>query len=1240
MRLCSKSTAPYIIGNTILENSILGDDYGSVEELRENLEAGDLLTLQRTAAVIRQYNWGLVDSLDTFKKWIAAVIENNGLSKSGIFFIWDEFTEYVANSDEQTILQQLSEFSKVQPFFMLFVVHRTTEMVERITPERYQLITHRFHHVEFHISTDAAFDLIAGSINIRNGMSEHWKEERKSVIKNIMHFLPDMSGLDDKISEQIEHLCPMHPMTIKLLSRVAENYAASQRTMFRFMKDQSNTEQGFVGYINKEGPDSQACWLTPEWLWDYFFTRESDFSDKDTKAAEFIRHYEESRHLVENDENAHRVFKTAMLLLALMSSTKGIYSGRKAKDGIAATKDCLETCLAGVINKGQIEDLLQTMVDGKILVLDEGANNIVRIQLPFRGAGDTDFASRLTANDKKYSRYMMFSKDGAFAQEFEKMAWDENDATLRRMKIAVCCAETNSINTRLSEIIKELEKSPYKLGLLIVTVQSDAQAVSIQSVLQAKAAESNEPRLTIALVKTPLTDENRAKWLAAITKQEMASDSGQTGSVQQYRIEAATIIKSWVGSAVSGGKIIAYNGNTILNSSIYGMAHLRKIIRSSVQDVIFKYAPENIVVTNTAYKSCNDGAPTAGIQRKSGNSQLTNVLNSLKLAGILDLTTIGEIADARNSGNKQAECVAALAELIKNEMESGHKVSLGDLWATLQRAPYGYYNTIACGVLLGFVFSCYKNSKYTWTDSVQSPHVLAEATISKMVSSMCGGKMTTDYLSAGSLTWQNYSEYLSKIFGLSAAQLAEQTSGYHNVREAVVKSGSPFWVLKYLPETEWSSEDLRRTADKVIDHIQTFIAQEGDIEGAMSETLQLLTGRGKIRVVLAKAFQDKNVMAAAFRAFLFEASPKLKEVATRLAVQPEELSDRLHSVMQGAIYTWTEEQVKEKLVDVAEQYEFLEAIGNVMGTTYHSIEAAKKDLENLFSFLRVPMIAIAELNKPWFSALQVLYNVAFTDVTRLCAEDRETAVLALEQHGVLAKDCLQNGKPILEEILNSRNIECTQDELAAVYAGLKDLNCNTTLTQFNKDLDAQIYKISFARNKSTLLEIWRSTTGEDSIKKWCNSHDVPLMWIIPKELTKTFSTLLDVQNGNYTVDAAVTSAIHSLQKMDKGILTDNNCIEKAFIALIGSEYSLLWDANRTAIITEAKIKIGNDMSTWTAADLTTLQGILKRLQQEKAKKEKLVGAKNDVLTMKESVLRDRVTAFLDTHPEFCDEFSK
>lgn len=1234
--VCQQINSPVHNWEYILDTTTLGDDYSSVEELREAIDAGDLKALQRTAAIIRQFNWGLVDSLETFKKWISTVIDNNGLSKSGIFFLWDEFTEYVANSDDQTVLQQLSEFCKVKPFFMLFVVHRTSEMVERITPERYQLITHRFHQVEFHISADAAFDLIAGSINIRSGMTEHWKDERKSVIKNINPFLPDMSGLDDKITDQIEHLCPMHPMTIKLLSRVAENYAASQRTMFRFMKDQSTSDQGFVGYINKYGPDSQACWLTPEWLWDYFFTRESDFSDKDTKAAEYIRHYEESRHLVESDENAHRVFKTAMLLLALMSSTKGIYSGKKAKDGIAATQECLETCLAGVMSKAQIKDLLDTMVDGKILVLDEDSHGNVRIQLPFRGSGNDDFAARLAANDKKYSRYMMFSKDGAFAQEFEKLAWDANDATQKRMKIAVCCAETNSINTRLAEITKELEKCPYKLGLLIVTVYSDAQAVSIQSALQAKATSENEPRLTIALVKTPLTDENRKKWLTAITKQEMASESGQTGAVNQYKMEAATIISSWVSSTVSAGKIIAFTGNVVLNN-IFGMAHLRKTIRTNVQDAIFPYAPENIVVTTTAYKSCNDGAPTAGIQRKSSNSQLSSVLNSLKVAGVLDLNSITEMAEA--TGNKQADCIAALAKTVRSEMESGHKVNLGDLWETLQKPPFGYYNTIACGVLLGYVFSCYKNSKYTWTDSVQSPHVLAESTIGKMVSNMCGGKMTTDYLSAGSITWQNFSDYLGKIFNLNQAQLAEQTTGYHNVREAVTKSGAPFWALKHIPDASWSSEDLKNTAEKVIDDIQVFIAQDGDIENAMSDVLQLLQGRGKIRVVLAKAFQDKNAMAAAFRTFLFSASPELKDIATKLAIQPEELSDKLHMVMQGAIYTWTEDQVKEKLDDVSGEYRYLEAIGNVFGKVYHSIDAAKKDLLNLFKFLRISLSAIEQLNPVWYPALEILYRVAKGTGSHQDADSRNRDIDVLAQYGVFAKDCLSDGKTVLADILAKKQIDCTSDELSTIYAGLKDLTCEATLTQFDKEINSQLSKISFARNKTLLQESWVTISGEPTVKDWCNKYGVPLLWIVPKELQKPFSTLIDVQKKNHTVDTAVVGAINAITAMDASLLTNTDKIENAFISLVGQEYKDIWNSDRVALITETKLKIGNDMSAWSVSDLTILQRVLKKAQQEKAKKEKLVGTKNSVRSMNDAVLRDKVSAFLDAHPEFCDDFA-
>ena len=110
----------------------------------------------------------------------------------------------------------------------------------------------------------------------------------------------------------------------------------------------------------------------------------------------------------------------------------------------------------------------------------------------------------------------MFSKDGVFANELEDKAWDENDASKRRMKICVCCAETLSIKNRLEEINSELQKAPYKLGLLIVIVRDDAQYMSIQSQLAGLAADSGEPRLTIALAKTPLTDELRKKWPASV----------------------------------------------------------------------------------------------------------------------------------------------------------------------------------------------------------------------------------------------------------------------------------------------------------------------------------------------------------------------------------------------------------------------------------------------------------------------------------------------------------------------------------------------------------------------------------------------------------------------------------------------------------------------------------------------------------------------------------------------------
>lgn len=60
------------------------------------------------------------------------------------------------------------------------------------------------------------------------------------------------------------------------------------------------------------------------------------------------------------------------------------------------------------MSKTQVKDLLDTLEECKIILRDEGANGVVRLQMPFRGGSDDEFKIRFDANDKKYTRYLHF----------------------------------------------------------------------------------------------------------------------------------------------------------------------------------------------------------------------------------------------------------------------------------------------------------------------------------------------------------------------------------------------------------------------------------------------------------------------------------------------------------------------------------------------------------------------------------------------------------------------------------------------------------------------------------------------------------------------------------------------------------------------------------------------------------------------------------------------------------------
>ena len=173
----------------------------------------------------------------------------------------------------------------------------------------------------------------------------------------------------------------------------------------------------------------------------------------------------------------------------------------------------------------------------------------------------------------------------------------------------------------------------------------------------------------------------------------------------------------------------------------------------------------------------------------------------------LAVTDINEMADM--TGNNSVQAVSELAKIIRDEMQSGQKVVLSDLWSKLMKPPFGYYDTIACGILLGYVFTGYKDSEYTWTDSAGAPQILVENNLKTMVYNLVKGKMTTDYISSGSETFRLFRDYIKDIMALPDVKVANETECWHNMRESVTKSGSPFWTLKYLPQSTYGSAEHR-----------------------------------------------------------------------------------------------------------------------------------------------------------------------------------------------------------------------------------------------------------------------------------------------------------------------------------------------------------------------------------------------------------------------------------------------
>lgn len=1181
--------------------------------------------------------------VDRFEEWIKDIIVGNNLSDTGIVFIWDEFTGFLRDCGDDNVLQRLSEFCKSidkdgktkanAPFFLCLIVHRDPTWVSGLGDETYERILHRYHELKFHITESAAYDLIGDSIIPRLGMATQWDEVKKDLMKSIAKYKTEFDNLDQSINinERLAKLCPIHPMTIAMLATVAESFGASQRTLFRFMKDRSESSDGvgFIHYIENNEPDKWQ-WLTTDFLWDYFFTRGSDVRNFSAEARKVIQHFQNKADSI-SDEYALHVFKAALLLIAVMSGSNisNLYSKQSRSSGkVGATRNTLYKCFRGQLEQATIDEYLIAFRETGLLSLGEQPSGDARLELPYTGNTDI-FDVRLEITQKKYTRYTLFTEKGIFSKALENSIWDSTRATAGRIYIAACSSETNSLTARLGGIKKELQNYPYKIGLLVVTVSEASEYATFQAKIKQLASEDDSKRLVIAMLREPCTADLLDRWHKAVTHKELCAEEGKSGDAGKYENEASMIVAAWAAPAVDS-QIYACHGD-IQFTGVYGKSDLMKRIEKDVLYTVFPAAPERLVTVNTAYKKCTDKVVLDGLSKSATSMQVNNIINALKSIGAWEIDDLNSLKSL-TGGN--ADIISSLASYFQQEFAQGAKIPLDSLWAKLQKPPFGYYNSMTVGCFIGLAMRSLVNGSFNWFDGVNTLPPTA-GNLASMVSKMLDGKTINHSLSSGSAIWQKFKQYIQKLFGLSIQEAVSDAEARKFIKQAITRNGVPIWSLKYMPAEKFGGDEFKAVAVKVTDLLCSFIYETADDqETVMAEVLTQFNGRGQLRQSMTTAIADKTAMLSAFKQFMFSKVSEIEGLSQSLDLTDKDIFDALRIYLQDSISVWREEQVSEKLVELAQELNVVATIKAEIGANIKTYRAAQSALNNVFEHMKVPGTVIETLPVSWIPALKLLHEIS--KVTWADLAGKENVVSTLEGNAKRAWENLSQPKLLLEAVFNARCITVSEEELEDVYTALKQQSYETPVAVFDTRLNSLMDNVQYTRDSRTTKKIWQDLTGTATIREWCNNANMPISWLFDGAGIAAIQTITALQDGKTVEKDALSRALNFLNGSGLAVLKDSAAIIDRFFAYIGENYRPAFNTDSKILIDRLKTnsKLTSDVYTWEhkiPEIRNTLDSYLQKAYKEKAK-ERVMGR------MSEKELRDAVLQLLDKNPELYSYF--
>lgn len=1127
--------------------------YDSFDDFHMDIKAGDVDACSNAQEIFEELNVGLATDLESFKNWLRDVYEGNPeLKNTGMFIIWDEFTDYIRLND-MDVIQQLSLFSKEIPFFVIYVIHEYPGLFKEDISATANKAEARFHKIDISLNEKTTLKLIGESIIIKDGMKDAWIETCDSLLSSLQDHIDSYLGDpgEDIGVNELKAIFPIHPMTVSLVSKVA-GLAASNRSIFEFLK--SNGDDGFRSYIQNNG-EYEWKWVTIDYLWDYFFVNNQGGKKTLSKMAEdALKHYSKVKTQI-NDEKMLRVFKGAMLLLATVGSGQSMRK-RKTIKGPAATENTLCECFCGVLDDDTIKQYLQTLSSEPLNMLALAKDSKVgsRIELPFYST-NSELETEIQQLKKSNSIKQLLESKGAFGEEILTQFLPKEKAVIKRLEADTCYGNTQQINFKYSELENRIGNTYHKFGLLIIAATDKDEIEKAKETVKQCFDNNPNDRMIVCILKMSLSNETLEEWYESRANAELSKRAGNPANASSYASQAAESLSKWVGRALA--KEIYYIAGSSISSVYSNKAVLSKYEKKVL--TIFPEAPESFIKKNTVYKNPAIAPAYYGVlkttqetkgdypQTKSFSTQWQDCVEVLQneSENIWDCKSIDEVISLQTTN--AGKSMSKLCSLLKTEL-TADTVDLDTVWDTLQK-QLGYYDTSICCYLLGFAFRFFVD-KYTWYDGNNS-HKLDEDNIPQMIISMVSGKSSGMRIASETNIERRFREFSRKVFCLSEEQAGDLFQCQKNIKILISKTGAPLWSAKYLDENHYLG--LKEDISSITDDYLNYILDEGDQNVFIDRIIDTIKQKPKTYEDLLKdIYTDKALLKEGIQRFVLLKAPIIEEVLEKNKFSSDIVTSMLSDLLAEETWQWREEEVGRAANKLVFDLRLVGLVNSALNCNSESLEKTVEILNNNLDYIYVPGCVLRMYNAPWEKAVEHLYNISIGQWINYGLEEKEVIIAELEQFIDEAVGNIQHPVDVLKWYIETNALGVfSTSEYELILQSMRREPFGQTEASFKTGILGIIGELENTKTINALNELWKEKTDTKSLSDWTAQNKMPIEWVMPN-FNNEFSLLFALENHQQISTDNLKKLLKTFEKANLSSLCDKQTAIKCFIENVSS----------------------------------------------------------------------------------------